>query len=286
MHFYGSGIMASDWVKMRTDLYRDPKVIIIADIIGDPQGELGRYVDQNTRSKMNVTRNVTRNVTVGALVTLWGTLRHNGKRNGDDLVVAGATLSVVDDIVDLPGFGEALGVVGWAREDEDCIVFPNFYREYNADPAGKSAKSGAERQKEYRKRKAEEAGIGDVTRDEKSDVTECHSVTSRNATEKSRVEENRDKLSIGEPPKEKRKRFTPPTLEEVRAFCTANGLTWSPQRFIDHYAAGGWKLSGGRPMADWQAAARNWKDYGATPYQPPPKPEPPRKMLTPIPRNV
>ena len=91
---------------------------------------------------------------------------------------------------------------------------------------------------------------------------------------------------IGEPPKEKRKRFTPPTLEEVRAFCTANGLTWSPQRFIDHYAAGGWKLSGGRPMADWQAAARNWKDYGATPYQPPPKPEPPRKMLTPIPRNV
>ena len=76
--------MAGDWIKMRTDLYRDPKVSRICDHLMGSDSGLARYVNQHLQRDMSVTRNVIRNVTVGALVAVWGVLRHRGKRNGDD----------------------------------------------------------------------------------------------------------------------------------------------------------------------------------------------------------
>ena len=145
--------MAGDWIKMRTDLYRDPKVCIIADALLDSDGDLARHVSQVTGRDMSVTRNVTRNVTVGALVTLWGVTRHTGKRNGDDLFIAGATLSVLDDITDVPGFGEALQRVGWADEDESGVVLPNYYKTYNTEPDAEKKGKNAERQRRHREKR-------------------------------------------------------------------------------------------------------------------------------------
>jgi hypothetical protein len=142
--------MATDWIKMRTDLYRDPKVCMIADALMHEDGELARYVSQNCQCDMTVTRNVMRNVTVGALVTLWGVTRHRGKRNGDDLVIAGATLSIIDDITDLPGFGAALASVGWAVDADDGVVLPNFYETYNTEPEKEHKEKNAERQRRHR----------------------------------------------------------------------------------------------------------------------------------------
>ena len=52
--------MAGDWIKMRTDLYRDPKVSLIADALMAPGSELSRYVTNNCQREMTVTRNVMR----------------------------------------------------------------------------------------------------------------------------------------------------------------------------------------------------------------------------------
>lgn len=53
--------------------------------------------------------------------------------------------------------------------------------------------------------------------------------------------------------------FTPPTVDEVRAFCAANMLDkCDPEAFVSHYAAQGWMLGNGIPMVDWQAAVRKW----------------------------
>jgi hypothetical protein len=59
-------------------------------------------------------------------------------------------------------------------------------------------------------------------------------------------------------------KFKEPTLEEVRAYCIETAITLDVELFFDHYAAQGWKLSNGRAMVDWQAAARKWakKDAG------------------------
>lgn len=55
-----------------------------------------------------------------------------------------------------------------------------------------------------------------------------------------------------------RKRFTPPTLAEVTAYCRECQNAVDPQRFIDYYTANGWKV-GKNSMKDWKAAVRTWE---------------------------
>lgn len=55
-----------------------------------------------------------------------------------------------------------------------------------------------------------------------------------------------------------RKRFTPPTLAEVTAYCRERQNAVDPQRFIDYYTANGWKV-GKNSMKDWKAAVRTWE---------------------------
>ena len=66
--------------------------------------------------------------------------------------------------------------------------------------------------------------------------------------------EDRDRLDN----KPKRKRFSPPTLEEVKAYCDERKNRVDPQRFIDYYESNGWKV-GKNPMKDWKAAVRTWE---------------------------
>lgn len=170
--------MTSDWVKMRTDLYRDPKVIWIADCLFAPDGPLARHIEGYMRSSMCVTRDVTRNATVGALVTVWGTIRHRGKRDDDDLLLTSAQLFTIDAIADLPGLGAAMAEVGWVIEDGDNLRFPNFFGDLNYDPAEEKRQKDAERQRRHRER----------IRNADSNVT----VTLRSHIEKSREEKSRE----------------------------------------------------------------------------------------------
>ena len=55
-----------------------------------------------------------------------------------------------------------------------------------------------------------------------------------------------------------RKRFTPPTVEEVSTYCQERGNAVDAQRFVDFYASKGWKV-GSSGMKDWRAAIRNWE---------------------------
>ena len=59
------------------------------------------------------------------------------------------------------------------------------------------------------------------------------------------------------------KRFTAPTLEEVKAYCEERKNNVDPERFINYYTANGWKV-GKNPMKDWKAAVRTWErnDFG------------------------
>lgn len=162
--------MQADWIKMRTDLYRDPKVICMADKLMHGDSPLARYVNQFCQCDMAVTRNVTRNAVVGGLVAVWGVLRHRGTRVGDDLIVPDCSDAVLDDIADLPGFGEAMCSVGWAEETDDGVILPKFFVDLNAEPI---RTTNAERQKRYRDRRRN----GDVTRNGDSNVTRDVTVT-------------------------------------------------------------------------------------------------------------
>ena len=59
------------------------------------------------------------------------------------------------------------------------------------------------------------------------------------------------------------KRFTAPTLEEVKEYCEERKNNVDPERFINYYTSNGWKV-GKNPMKDWKAAVRSWErnDFG------------------------
>lgn len=59
----------------------------------------------------------------------------------------------------------------------------------------------------------------------------------------------------------KSKRFTPPTLEEVQAYCAERNNNIDPQHFLDYYTSNGW-LVGKNKMKDWKAAVRTWERNG------------------------
>ena len=60
-----------------------------------------------------------------------------------------------------------------------------------------------------------------------------------------------------------RKRFTPPSVDEVAAYCRERGNVVDAQRFVDFYASKGWKV-GNAGMRDWHAAVRNWERQDST----------------------
>ena len=55
-----------------------------------------------------------------------------------------------------------------------------------------------------------------------------------------------------------RKRFTPPTLQEVQDYCNERGNGVNAENFIDYYTANGWRV-GKNPMKDWKACVRTWE---------------------------
>lgn len=57
------------------------------------------------------------------------------------------------------------------------------------------------------------------------------------------------------------KRFIPPTVEEVAAYCRERHNGVDPARFVDYYTANDWKV-GRNKMKDWQAAVRTWERNG------------------------
>jgi len=167
--------MATDWVKMRTDLYRDPKVCVMAEILTRPNGLLASHVSRFLSRDMAVTRHMMRHAVVGALSTVWGVARVRGKRDGSDLVIRGVTIDVINDISDLPGFGEAMAEVGWVTVTEEGIVFPRFYEEFNTDPESSKKSADAERQRLHRQKKRDMSR--DALRDSHSDMSHDSNVT-------------------------------------------------------------------------------------------------------------
>ena len=67
----------------------------------------------------------------------------------------------------------------------------------------------------------------------------------------------------------KRKVFTKPTVEEVKAYCVERKNNVNPDKFIDFYESKGW-LIGKNPMKDWRACVRTWEKGGNS--SPPSKP--------------
>ena len=56
----------------------------------------------------------------------------------------------------------------------------------------------------------------------------------------------------------KPRKFTPPSVEEVREYCSERGNNVDPDKFVDFYDSKGWMV-GKNKMKDWRAAVRTWE---------------------------
>lgn len=75
------------------------------------------------------------------------------------------------------------------------------------------------------------------------------------------IKKELDKESIEKTPDKPAHRalsFKPPTVEEVKAYCTERKNNVDPERFVDFYSAKGWMI-GKDKMKDWKASVRTWE---------------------------
>lgn len=104
--------MAGDWIKMRCNLWDDPRVSGLADATKTKEATI-----------------------IGGLYWLWAT----ADQHTQDGFLQGMTLQTIDRKTGIKGFGYALESIGWAIEVEGGVTLPRF-QEHN----GASAKERAQ----------------------------------------------------------------------------------------------------------------------------------------------
>ena len=130
---------------------------------------------------------------------------------------------------------------GMIERVDDLIHVSNWERYQNIDGLEKIREQNRLAAQRYRDRK--KLASHDASHDDDVTVTQHHD------TDKIREDKNRTE----------KKRFTPPTLEEVSEYCSERKNGIDPQRFIDYYAARGWELKPGQKVKDWRACVRTWE---------------------------
>lgn len=125
--------MAGDWIKMRTNLLTDPKVLAMTAYLAADRDFTawwlaGTRLDVRHSVTEVVTTAALRLVTAGGLLLVWAA----ANEHTDDGFFPGIDLDGLDDIAGIASFGAAMRSVGWASEDAGRfgVSLPNF-SEYN-----------------------------------------------------------------------------------------------------------------------------------------------------------
>lgn len=119
--------MAGEWIKMRTNLWDDPRVSQLCDLTGKTEA-----------------------MVVGGLYWLWSTADEHTETG----LLPGMSMSAIDRKTGVPGLAQALMTIGWLNDTPEGVVIERF-EEHN----GTSAKTRAQ----TAKRVAKSRGTGDVT---------------------------------------------------------------------------------------------------------------------------
>jgi hypothetical protein len=184
----------ADWIRMRSGLVTNPRVTKMARILLADREFLDWLCPgcdvPVTRDEAITKRHipVVARVVVGALLPVWSMVNDTAASDG---IVRHATSRDIDETAGVPGFGRAMIEVEWLDDlpNGEGVQFVNF-EEHNSPHKERapSAKTGAQRSKEYRERKAAEKAAAsqdsDNERDGKRDVTK----TSRDVTRDPRGE--------------------------------------------------------------------------------------------------
>lgn len=214
------------WIKIVTDIFDDEKMLLIESL---PDAD-------------------------GIIVVWFKLLCLAGKQNNSGVFVLNDKIPYTDKML-ATIFRKKESTVRMALETferfgmveivDGVITIPNWEKHQSLDRLDKIREQTRARVASHREK---QKLLADCNVTCNADVTEC------NVTDKIREDKNRLDNNI----EGKRKRFTPPTVSDVRAYCAERGNNVDAQRFVDFYTSNGW-LVGKNHMKDWKAAVRTWE---------------------------
>lgn len=213
------------WIKITTDIFDDEKILLIESL---PDAY--------------------------AIITVWFKLLClAGKQNNSGVFLLGRMPYTEQMLATIFRMKEATVTLalrtfeqfGMIELIDGVITIPNWDKHQTLDAYEK--KKQRDRLYQAERRANQKALIGKSS-DKSSDV-----VVSEKEEDKE-IDKEKEIESVNQ----KRKRFMPPTLEEVKAYCAERKNNVDAARFIDYYTANGW-LIGKNKMKDWRAAVRTWE---------------------------
>lgn len=170
--------MPDTWIKFRDDLDTDPRVSRMAAFLA---GTASHYVlaadakDLFGSVTKAVTRHALRDVTLAGLTRVWS----HACRHTTDGIFRGVDLDYLDDLSRIPGFGQAMQLVGWAAYDaaNGTLTLPNFTEHNAPDKNGqRSQTAAARRAQRYRDKLRSQLSDPPVT-DTVNEVNPVNNVT-------------------------------------------------------------------------------------------------------------
>ena len=145
---------------------------------------------------------------------------------------------------------------------ERNIILPQDISCDISSPKGKNAKKSLKSSWENSKGgKGGAENVSDVARESGAVPrgTECVPDVARESGIVPRGAENVPKHKPEKSAVFARKRFSPPSLDEVALYCAERNNQVNPEKWYDYYSANGWKV-GKNSMKDWKAAVRLWEN--------------------------
>ena len=164
--------MAGDWIKMRGNLWDDPRVSKLCDLTDQSEAAI-----------------------VGGLYWLWAA----ADQHTEDGVMPGLTLRQIDRKTGIQGFGAALCAIGWLEDRPEGVCIVNF-EEHNGTSAKRRC-TDAQRKANVRSVSASDA--------DKKQTEEGQKTTSLGAREREEKEKRREEEKTGENAPRKRSTPTP-----------------------------------------------------------------------------
>lgn len=229
------------WIKIVTDVFDDEKMLLIESM---PEAD-------------------------GIIVIWFKLLCMAGKQNNSGVFMLNDKIAYTDEML-ATVFRRPLNTVRLALKTfetygmieivDNVITIPNWEKHQSLDELERKKELNRQRVAAYRE-KQKLLASGDNECNAYSNVT---SITC-NATEGDKdIDKDKDKEK--ENKRKTASRFTPPTLDEVSAYCVERKNGVDPQRFIDYYSSNGWMV-GKNKMKDWKAAVRTWErnNFGSAP---------------------
>lgn len=133
-------------------------------------------------------------------------------------------------------------------------VFLKFLVDKNGNYYNKRLEEEAEKRSNYCKSRGYNKKGHTKTKNHMKIISKSY----ENHMENENEDENKDNNKII------KKKFTPPTIEEVDEFCKERDNGIDAEAFVAFYATNGWTQGKGKPIKNWKACVVTWEKRNGT----------------------